>query len=272
MLEARIAADPRYTALVRDRQRFSWTLTAITMIVYSAFISLIAFDKPLMAQPVGGGTVSLAVLPGVAMLIGTVAICAIYVRRANVSYDVRLAELLASARARRRAFGAALLSARPARLGYRCECRDWRRNFAAADQLDGDCDVRRLCRDHALDHRRGSPAHAYRVRFIYRRRHYWLSERLAMAGNYCSAASLLGITSQIFNDGYDGLIYAIGFLVGWPVVLFLVAEKLRNLGRFTFADVASYRFLRGPVRTFAAVSTLRVVSFYLIAQMVGAGS
>lgn len=109
VLEARIAADPRYTALVRDRQRFSWTLTAITMIVYSAFISSIAFDKPLMAQPVGGGTVSLAVLPGVAMLIGTVAICAIYVRRANVSYDVRLAELLASARARRRAFGAALL-------------------------------------------------------------------------------------------------------------------------------------------------------------------
>lgn len=94
---------------------------------------------------------------------------------------------------------------------------------------------------------------------------------LAMAGDYCSAASFLGITSQIFNDGYDGLIYAIGFLVGWPIVLFLVAEKLRNLGQFTFADVASYRFLQGPVRSFAAVSTLFVVSFYLIAQMVGAG-
>jgi cation/acetate symporter len=94
---------------------------------------------------------------------------------------------------------------------------------------------------------------------------------LAMAGDYCSAASFLGITSQIFNDGYDGLIYAIGFLVGWPIVLFLVAEKLRNLGRFTFADVASYRFMQGPVRTFSAVSTLFVVSFYLIAQMVGAG-
>ncbi|WP_375285753.1 cation acetate symporter [Sphingomonas sp.] len=94
---------------------------------------------------------------------------------------------------------------------------------------------------------------------------------LAMAGDYCSAASFLGITSQIFNDGYDGLIYAIGFLVGWPIVLFLVAEKLRNLGRFTFADVASYRFLQGPVRSFSAVSTLLVVAFYLIAQMVGAG-
>lgn len=94
---------------------------------------------------------------------------------------------------------------------------------------------------------------------------------LAMAGDYCSAASFLGITSQIFNDGYDGLIYAIGFLVGWPIVLFLVAEKLRNLGRFTFADVASYRFLQGPIRSFSAVSTLFVVAFYLIAQMVGAG-
>ena len=94
---------------------------------------------------------------------------------------------------------------------------------------------------------------------------------LAMAGDYCSAASFLGITSQIFNDGYDGLIYAIGFLVGWPIVLFLVAEKLRNLGQFTFADVATYRFLQGPVRSFAALSTLLVVSFYLIAQMVGAG-
>ena len=61
-----------------------------------------------------------------------------------------------------------------------------------------------------------------------------------MAGDYCSAPSFLGISSQIFNDGYDGLNYAIGFLVGWPIVLFLIAEKLRNLGRFTFADVASY--------------------------------
>ena len=98
-LEARIAADPRYRALVRDRQRFAWTLTAITVIVYSGFISLIAFDKPFMARPIGGGTISLAVVLGAAMLIGTVAICAVYVRRANGTYDARLAELLASARA-----------------------------------------------------------------------------------------------------------------------------------------------------------------------------
>ncbi|ETI64470.1 actetate permease [Sphingobium sp. C100] len=94
---------------------------------------------------------------------------------------------------------------------------------------------------------------------------------LAMAGDYMSAASFLGISAQIFTDGYDGLIYSTGFLVGWPILLFLMAERLRNLGRFTFADIASYRFAQPPVRSFAAVSTLLVVSFYLIAQMVGAG-
>jgi len=94
---------------------------------------------------------------------------------------------------------------------------------------------------------------------------------LAIAGDYMSAASFLGISAQIFNDGYDGLIYSIGFLVGWPIIMFLMAEKLRNLGRYTFADVASFRFAQTPVRIFAAFSTLVVVAFYLIAQMVGAG-
>jgi cation/acetate symporter len=94
---------------------------------------------------------------------------------------------------------------------------------------------------------------------------------LAIAGDYMSAASFLGISAQIFADGYDGLIYSIGFLVGWPIILFLLAERLRNLGRYTFADVASFRFAQPPVRLFAAFSTLSVVLFYLIAQMVGAG-
>ena len=94
---------------------------------------------------------------------------------------------------------------------------------------------------------------------------------LAIAGDYMSAASFLGISAQIFNDGFDGLIYSTGFLVGWPIILFLMAERLRNLGRYTFADVASFRFAQTPVRTFAAISTLVVVLFYLIAQMVGAG-
>ena len=94
---------------------------------------------------------------------------------------------------------------------------------------------------------------------------------LAIAGDYMSAASFLGISAQIFSDGYDGLIYSTGFLVGWPIILFLLAERFRNLGRYTFADVASFRFAQTPVRLFAAFSTLSVVLFYLIAQMVGAG-
>ena len=94
---------------------------------------------------------------------------------------------------------------------------------------------------------------------------------LAIAGDFMSAASFLGISAQIYADGYDGLIYSIGFLVGWPILLFLMAERLRNLGKYTFADVASFRFAQTPVRSFAAVSTLLVVLFYLIAQMVGAG-
>ncbi|MCY1329750.1 Cation/acetate symporter ActP [compost metagenome] len=94
---------------------------------------------------------------------------------------------------------------------------------------------------------------------------------LAIAGDFMSAASFLGISAAVYANGYDGLIYSIGFLVGWPVITFLMAERLRNLGRFTFADVAAYRFKQAPVRAFAASGTLVVVAFYLIAQMVGAG-
>jgi len=94
---------------------------------------------------------------------------------------------------------------------------------------------------------------------------------LAIAGDYMSAASFLGISAAVMAGGFDGLIYSIGFLVGWPVVTFLLAERLRNLGKFTFADVAAFRFAQKPVRIFAASGTLVVVAFYLIAQMVGAG-
>jgi cation/acetate symporter len=94
---------------------------------------------------------------------------------------------------------------------------------------------------------------------------------LAIAGDYMSAASFLGISAAVMASGFDGLIYSIGFLVGWPVITFLMAERLRNLGKFTFADVAAFRFEQTPVRIFAASGTLVVVAFYLIAQMVGAG-
>ncbi|SEK24070.1 cation/acetate symporter [Stigmatella aurantiaca] len=94
---------------------------------------------------------------------------------------------------------------------------------------------------------------------------------LAIAGDFMSAASFLGISAAVMTSGYDGLIYSIGFLVGWPILTFLMAERLRNLGKFTFADVVAYRFKQTPTRALAASGTLVVVAFYLIAQMVGAG-
>ncbi|RXJ99062.1 cation acetate symporter [Arcobacter sp. CECT 8986] len=94
---------------------------------------------------------------------------------------------------------------------------------------------------------------------------------MAIAGDYMSAASFLGISGLVYLSGYDGLIYAVGFLVGWPVILFLMAEKLRNLGKFTFADIAAYRLGQKEIRTLAAFGSLSVVTLYLIAQMVGSG-
>ena len=94
---------------------------------------------------------------------------------------------------------------------------------------------------------------------------------LAIAGDYMSAASFLGISGLVYTSGFDGLIYSIGFLVGWPIILFLIAEPLRNLGKYTFADVASFRLRQKDIRTIAAAGTIVTVILYLIAQMVGAG-
>ena len=94
---------------------------------------------------------------------------------------------------------------------------------------------------------------------------------LAIAGDYMSAAAFLGVSGLIYLKGYDGVIYAVSFLVGWPVILFFMAEKLRNLGKFTFADIAAYRLGQKEIRTLAAFGSIAVVILYLIAQMVGAG-
>jgi cation/acetate symporter len=94
---------------------------------------------------------------------------------------------------------------------------------------------------------------------------------MAIAGDYMSAASFLGLSGLVYLQGYDGLVYAVGFLVGWPVILFLMAEKLRNLGKFTFADIAAFRLAQKEIRTLAAFGSISVVTLYLIAQMVGSG-
>ncbi len=94
---------------------------------------------------------------------------------------------------------------------------------------------------------------------------------LAIAGDYMSAATLLGFTAMIYMSGVDAYIYMVAFFAGWPIILFLMAERLRNLGKFTFVDITSYRLNQRKIRTMAAISSLIVVCFYLVAQMVGAG-
>jgi len=98
-----------------------------------------------------------------------------------------------------------------------------------------------------------------------------LQNGMAIAGDYMSAASFLGIAALVYNNGFYGLLYSVGWLVGWPVILFLIAERLRNLGKYTYADVASFRLKQGPVRTMAAIGSIIVVIWYLIGQAVGAG-
>lgn len=87
---------------------------------------------------------------------------------------------------------------------------------------------------------------------------------LAIAGDYMSAATLLGLTAMVYTQGYDGYIYMLAFFAGWPIILFLMAERLRNLGKFTFSDITAYRLDQGKVRTMAAISSLTVVCFYLL--------
>src|SRR5512133_1522468 len=99
-----------------------------------------------------------------------------------------------------------------------------------------------------------------------------LQNGFALAGDYMSAASFLGISGMVALKGYDGMIYATGWLVGWPALMFLVAEPLRNLGKFTFADVVAFRLRQTPVRIASAIGGILTVLFYTIAQMVGSGN
>src|ERR687883_1726805 len=117
--------------------------------------------------------------------------------------------------------------------------------------------------------RRSSGAAAY---FAANRQITGWQNGLAVAGDYMSAASFLGIAGLIAFNGYDGFMYSVGFLVAYLTVLIIVAEPLRNAGKYTMADVLAYRLKPRPVRAMAALSTLTVSTFYMIAQMVGAGA
>ena len=147
-----------------------------------------------------------------------------------------------------------------------------RRGRRPAHKLERGSHFSCICPCHARHHLLGGAAHRTTKDFYAAGGGVTgLQNGLAIAGDYMSAASFLGIVALVYSFGYYGLIYSIGFLVGWPFIMFLMAEPLRNLGRFTFADVVSYRLQATPIRAMAATGTLVVVALYLIAQMVGAG-
>ena len=248
----RIEDSARFRELVEKRQRFATILSIIMLAVYISFILLIAFAPGWLGTPLHAGTSVTRGIPiGVGVILISFILTGIYIWRANGEFDRLNATLPFAANAADAISGA--VQRQPTNwqaivmflifviftlgITYWASKRVRSRNdyYTAGGNITG------------------------------------FQNGLAIAGDYMSAASFLGISALVFTSGYDGLIYSLGFLVGWPIILFLIAERLRNLGRYTFADVASYRLKQGPIRILSACGSLVVVALYLIAQMVGAG-
>jgi cation/acetate symporter len=273
-----IRSNPRFNDLVRTRGRFAWTLAAIVLTVFYGFVMVVAFMPSALAMPVSeGSALTVGVAAGLFMFSSFWLLTALYVRRANGAFDAMTEEIIADAKkkeiadALRKTAAGLLLLALPALAS------------AGGPAMEGVVEKQPL-NVHAIGMFLVFVAFTMGIT-------YWASNRtkstsdfytagggitgfqngLAIAGDYMSAATLLGMTAMAYTQGFDAYMYMIAFFVGWPIILFLMAERLRNLGRFTFADITSYRLDQGKVRTMAAVSSLTVVCFYLIAQMVGAG-
>jgi len=274
----RIRSNPRFQELEKRRGRFAWLLSAIVLAFFYGYILLVAFAPATLARPVAdGSTLTVGIAFELSMFAGFWVLVALYVRRANGEFDTLTRQIVedaikdeGSAQALKKLAGAAALLLLPALA-------------LAGGPLEGQTEKQAL-NLHAI---------AMFLVFVVLTMAitYWAASRtrsasdfytagggitgfqngLAIAGDYMSAATLLGLTAMVYSQGYDGYIYMIAWFVGWPIILFLMAERLRNLGRFTFADITSYRLDQAKVRSLAAVSSLTVVIFYLIAQMVGAG-
>ena len=275
----RIRSNPKFQELVSRRSRLAWTLSAIVLVGFYGFVMVVAFAPALIGQRVApGSTLTVGVAAGLTMFVSFWLLTALYVRRANREFDRLNAEILKEASgAPTGPKGAAAIVTGIGLLFLPGLAR------AAGPAMEGSAQKQPL------------NVHAILMFLVFVALTmgitYWASRRtrtatdfytagggitgfqngLAIAGDYMSAATLLGLTAMTYTQGFDGYMYMIAFFVGWPVILFLMAERLRNLGRFTFADITSYRLDQGKVRTMAAISSLTVVIFYLIAQMVGAG-
>jgi len=273
----RIRENPKFRELEKRRGRFAWLLSSIVLFFFYGYILMVAFAPATLARPiVEGATLTLGIAFELSMFVGFWVLVALYVRRANTEFDHLTQEIVKDAVRDEAAFKAGkvvtglLLLALPALA-------------LAAGPLEGQVEKQPL------------NVHAIVMFLVFVGMTlgitYWAANRtksasdfytagggitgfqngLAIAGDYMSAATLLGLSSMVYSQGYDGYVYMIAWFVGWPIILFLMAERLRNLGRYTFADISSYRLDQTKVRTLAAVSSLTVVIFYLIAQMVGAG-
>ena len=203
--------------------------------MYFGFILLVAYNKPLLGRIVVPG-LSLGILLGALVIVAAWVLIWIYVRWANTHYDAAIDALRGRISDRRLFFFIFIALSLGITYVAARRTRSAEHFYTAGGSVTG------------------------------------LQNGLALAGDYMSAASFLGIAGLVALSGFDGLIYSIGFLVGWPVVMFLIAEPLRNLGKYTFADVVAFRLRQAPVRVAAAIGSLAVVAFYLIAQMVGAGN
>ena len=272
----KIRANPAFQELARRRSSSAWLLCAAILIPYYCLMVVVAFQPSLLHTPLAAGMVTTVGWPiGAAVIIVSWLLTGLYVRRANSEFEALNEKILRKFRAMKpptfKAATGALFIALPAAAAL------------AAPAVEGETAKQPL------------NVTAIAMFFVFVLATfcitYWAAKRtrtasefytagggitgfqngLAVAGDYMSAATLLGITSLVYARGYDGFLYAISFFVGWPILLFLMAERLRNLGKVTFADIVSYRLDSTTMRCLAALGGLCVVFFYLIVQMVGAG-
>jgi cation/acetate symporter len=238
---------------VRLKVRLGWQLSAVVCALYFGFLLAGIAEPQLLAVPLfAKGTVNLAMAFAVVIIIACAGLTGYYVVRTGALHGLLIA-LIA---------GAAFLSgAGNAEAAQGAAANDTAKFLFFAILLLS------LGITYWAARRTRSTSDFYAAGGTITP----LQNGLALAGDYLSASALLGLTAFIYATGFDGVIYALGFVVGWPIVVFLVAERLRNLGKYTFADVVAYRLSKRPARIFAACSTLIVVTVYLLAQMVGAG-
>ena len=241
-------AGPEFVELRRRLRLFAFPMAAAFLLWYLAFVLLASYARELMSTPVLGG-INLGLVIGLAQFVSTFALTAAYVRYAAAG----------STRSPRRS-GTSGSTVRGSARGRGRQRRAQHRH------------LRRVRAGHAGPRvPRGRTTRTASDYYAAGRGFTGPQNGVAIAGDYLSAASFLGIAGAIAVNGYDGFLYSIGFLVAWLVALLLVAELLRNTGRFTMGDVLAYRMRQRPVRAAAATSTLVVSAFYLLAQMAGAG-